>query len=82
MNGTFGTGGPCSQWTSSQGEGSSPFCAAISDINTTVPGRLIVKIRPTDLNPAYNMLEGQVEYVSNGQVLLTNPVMTPVKVER
>ncbi len=82
MNGTFGTGGPCSQWTSSQGEGSAPFCAAISDINTTVPGRLIVKIRPTDLNPAYNMLEGQVEYVSNGQVLLTNPVRTPVKVER
>jgi hypothetical protein len=82
MNGTFGTGGPCSQSTSSQGEGSSPFCAAISDINTTVPGRLIVKIRPTDLNPAYNMLEGQVEYVSNGQVLLTNPVRTPVRVER
>ena len=32
--------------------------------------------------PAYNMLEGQVEYLSNGQVLLTNPVRTPVKVER
>ncbi len=82
MNGTFGTGGPCSPWTSSPGPGSSPFCAAISDINTAVPGRLIVRIRATDLNAAYNMIEGQVEYVSNGQVHLTNAVRTPVKVER
>ena len=62
MNGTFGTGGPCSPWTSSSGPGSSPFCAETSDINTDIPGRLIVRIRPTDLKASYNMLEGQVEY--------------------
>jgi len=82
MNGTFGTGGPCSQWTSSPGQGSSPFCAETSDINTDLPGRLIVKIRPADLKASYNMLEGQVEYLSNGEVRLTNAVRTPVKVER
>jgi len=82
MNGTFGTGGPCSQWTSSPGPGSSPFCAETSDINTDVPGRLIVRIRPTDLKASYNMLEGQVEYLSNGEVRLTNAVRTPVRVER
>ncbi len=82
MNGTFGSGGPCSAWTSSPGPGSSPFCAVIADINTDVPGRLIVRIRPTDLQSSYNMLEGQVEYLSNGEVRLTNAVRTPVKVER
>jgi len=82
MNGTFGTGGPCSQWTSSPGQGSSPFCAETSDINTDLPGRLIVKIRPADLKASYNMLEGLVEYLSNGEVRLTNAVRTPVKVER
>ena len=82
MNGTFGTGGPCSQWTSSPGQGSSPFCAETSDINTDLPGRLIVKIRPADLKASYNMLEGQVEYVSNGEVRLTNSVRTRVTVEK
>lgn len=82
MHGTFGTGGPCSQWTSSSGQGSSPFCAETSDINTDVPGRLIVRIRPTDLKTNYSMLEGQVEYLSNEEVRLTNAVRTPVKVQK
>ena len=82
MNGTFGTGGPCSPWTSSPAPGSSPFCANASEINTDIPGRLVVRIVPADLKTSYNMIEGQVEYVSNGQVRLTNAVRTPVKVER
>ena len=82
MSGTFGTGGPCSPWTSSPGPSSSPFCAETSDINTDVPGRLIVKIRPTDLRTSYNMLEGQVEYLSNGEVRVTNAVRTPVTVQK
>lgn len=82
MSGTFGTGGPCSPWTSTPAPGSSPFCANTSDINTDVPGRLIVRIVPTGLKTSYNMLEGQVEYVSNGKVRLTNAVRTKVTVEK
>ena len=82
MNGTFGTGGPCSPWTSSPGPGSSPFCAEASAINMDVPGRLIVRIRPADLKASYNMLEGQVEYLSNGEVRLTNAVRTHVTVQK
>jgi len=82
MSGTFGTGGPCSPWTSTPAPGSSPFCANTSDINTDVPGRLIVRIVPTGLKTSYNMLEGQVEYVSNGKVRLTNAVRTHVTVQK
>ena len=82
MRGTFGTGGPCSPWTNSPGPYSSPFCVETSDINTDVPGRLTVKIRPTDLKASYNMLEGQVEYLLNGEVRLTNSVRTRVTVQR
>jgi len=82
MSGTFGTGGPCSPWTSTPAPGSSPFCANTSDINTDVPGRLIVRIVPTGLKTSYNMLEGQVEYVSEGKVRLTNAVRTRVTVQK
>jgi hypothetical protein len=82
MNGTFGTGGPCSPWTSSPAPGSSPFCANASDINTDIPGRLVVRIVPTDLKTSYNMIEGQVEYVSNGKICLTNAVRTKVTVQK
>jgi hypothetical protein len=83
MGGTFGLGGPCAPWTSSPGPGSQPFCFEASDIGTEVPGRLTVNIRPTDLRSSYNMLEGQVEYVSSdGAVHLTNAVRTPVRVEK
>ena len=81
MNGTFGTGGPCSPWTSSPGPVSSPFCYETPDIKTDVPGRVIVRIRPTDLKASYNMLEGQVEYFSNGEVHMTNAIRTPVTVD-
>jgi hypothetical protein len=48
-----------------------------------IPGRLTVKIRATDLKSCYNMLEGQVEYLSkDGTVHLTNAVRTPVTVEK
>ncbi len=82
MNGTFGTGGPCAPWTSTAAPGSSPFCAEPSDIKTDLPGRLIVRIRPSDLKAGYNMLEGQVEYVSQGEVRLTNAVRTRVTVQK
>jgi len=76
-------GGPCTSWVSTQGPDSSPFCFESSDINTEVPGRLVVKIRPTGLNASYNMLEGQVEYLSkNGKVCQTNSVRTHVTVEK
>jgi hypothetical protein len=82
MGGTFGLGGPCAPWTYSPGPASSPFCFEASDINTDVPGRLTVNIRPADLKACYNMLEGQVEYISkDGAVRLTNAVRTPVRVE-
>jgi hypothetical protein len=81
-SGTFVPGGPCAPWTSSPSPGSSPFCYETSDIKTDVPGRLIVRIRPTDLKTSFNMLEGQVEYLSKGEVRLTNAVRTQVTVEK
>jgi hypothetical protein len=81
-NGTFDIGGPCSSWTSAPSPGSSPFCVEASEIKTDVPGRLLVRIRPTELQTSFNMLEGQVEYLSQGEVRLTNAVRTPVKVEK
>jgi hypothetical protein len=83
MGGTFGLGGPCAPWTSSPGPVSAPFCSEASEINMDIPGRLTVKIRATDLKSCYNMLEGQVEYLSkDGTVHLTNAVRTPVTVEK
>jgi hypothetical protein len=82
MNGTFGTGGPCSPWTSSPTPGSPPFCVETADIKTDVPGRVIVRIRATDLKSSFNMLEGQVEYFSKGEVRMTNAIRTPVTVDK
>lgn len=82
MGDTFGTGGPCTPWTSTAGPASSPFCVQASEMKTDVPGRLIVRIRPVDLKTSYNMLEGQVEYISNGKVRLTNAVRAPVTVDK
>lgn len=81
MNGTFGSG-PCGTWSSENSPGSSPFCREVTNANTEVPGRITVRITPTDLKASYNMLEGQVEYVSNGQARLTNTVRAQVKVEK
>ncbi len=80
-NGTYGPGGQCVSSTATVIPGSSSFCVDASDIRTDVPGRLYVKIRPTGLSASYNKLEGRVEYISGGQVLVTNPVKTQVIVE-
>jgi hypothetical protein len=76
------TGSPCTDWTSTKNPSSNSFCFEASDINTEVPGRLMVRIKPTDLKEDYNMLEGQVEYFSNGKVCQTNTVRTRVTVEK
>ena len=82
MNGDFGTGNPCYARTSVVAPGSDPFCAEGSDIRTDIPGRLIVKIRPTGLRASYNKLQGQVEYVSDGESKVTNSVKTSVVVDK
>jgi hypothetical protein len=82
MNGTFGMDSPCGPWTSAAGPSSSQFCYEASDIKREVSGKLIVRIRPTDLKASYNMLEGKVEYISNGKPCWTNVVKTPVRVEK
>jgi hypothetical protein len=61
---------------------SDQFCVGPQDIRSDVPGRLVVKIRATNLKTSYNKLEGQAEYESGGRVLLTNKVGTRVLVER
>ncbi len=83
-NGMGDTGSPCPNWTSTKNPSSNTFCYEASDINTEVPGRLTVKIRPTELDCDYNMLEGQVEYFSTakGKVCMTNAVRTHVMVEK
>jgi len=83
MGGTFGLGSPCAPWTANPGPNSSPFCVDASGIDRDIPGRLKVRIVPVDLRTCYNMLEGQVEYVSqNGTVCLTNTVRTSVIIEK
>jgi hypothetical protein len=77
-NGDFGTGNPCYAGASVVSSGSSSFCAEASDIKADIPGRLVVRIRPTGLQAGYNMLEGQAEYVHDGQLRTTNSVRTPV----
>jgi hypothetical protein len=81
-NGDFGTGNLCYTRTSSTGAGSSSFCVGASDIRADVPERLIVRIRPTSLQAGYNIFEGQAEYVADGQLRMTNPVKTPVKIDK
>jgi hypothetical protein len=61
---------------------SDQFCVGPEDIRSDVPGRLIVRIRATNLKADYNRLEGQAEYVSGGRVMLTNKVSTRIFVER
>lgn len=80
--GDFGTGNPCYSRTSTTNPGSASFCAEASDIRTDVPGRLIVRIRPTGLLSSYNKLEGQAEYVYDGQSRVTNTVKTSVTVDK
>ncbi len=80
-NGDFGTGNPCYARTLVVSPGSSWFCAEASNMRTDVPGRLVVRIRPTGLQAGYNMLEGQVGYVRDGQVKMTNAVKTPVTLD-
>ena len=82
-NGDFGTGNPCNYTGNSMVTlGSNPFCAERSDVGTDIPGRLVVKIRPIGLLSSYNRLQGQVEYIYNGQSKLTNSVKAPVTVDK
>jgi hypothetical protein len=82
-SGGIGMSGPCGSGTPTSGVSSSSFCYETSDVKTDVPGRLIVRIQPTGLKASYNMLEGQVEYISkDGTLRLTNAVRTLVKVEQ
>ncbi len=83
-NGMGDTGSPCTNWTSTKNPSSNSFCYEASDINTDVPGRLTVKIRPTELDCDYNLLQGQVEYFSKakGKMCTTNAVRTHVTVEK
>jgi len=80
-NGTFGPGGQCVNSTAEVTPGSSSFCVDASNIRTDVPGRLYVKVRPVGLSATFNKLEGRVEYISGGQVRVTNAVKTQVIVE-
>jgi len=80
--GDFGTGNPCYSRTSVISPGSDSFCVEASDIKTDVPGRLIVRIRPTGLLDSYNKLEGQAEYVYDGQLRVTNAVKTSVTIDK
>ena len=62
--------------------GSGIFCVETSNIRVKSPGKLIVRIRPKDLRPEYNILQAQVEYVTKGKLMETNIVETRVKVEK
>jgi hypothetical protein len=81
-NGDFGTGNVCYSRTSVSGAGSSSFCVEGAAIRTDVPGRVVVRIRPTDLQSGYNKLMGQVEYIYDGQSRMTNAVKTTVAIDR
>ncbi len=80
-NESAGPGAQCANWASGATPGSDSFCVDASSIRTDVPGRLYVKVRAVGLKASYNMLEGRVEYVSDGKARWTNPVKTPVIVE-
>jgi hypothetical protein len=82
MNGDFGTGNPCYSRTAVATPGSEPFCAEGSDIRTDIPGKLIVKIQPTGLRANFNRLQGQAEYIYDGQPRVTNSVKTSVTVDK
>jgi len=81
-NGDFGTGNICSSRTSMNSTGSSSFCVEGPAIKTDVPGRVVVRIRPTGLQSNYNKLEGQAEYIYDGQLRTTNAVKTTVAIDR
>jgi hypothetical protein len=60
---------------------SDQFCVGPEDIRTDIPGRLVARIKATNLKPDYNRLEGQLEYISEGRMMLTNKVGTHIIVE-
>lgn len=60
--------------------GSDLFCVEGPDIRADVPGKLMVKIRPTHLKANYNKLESQAEYLSEGRLRTTNKIGTHVMV--
>ena len=79
MGDTLGGGTPCTIKTNeATSTGSPAFCVNPSDVKSDIPGKLIVRIYPTKLKPDYNRLEGQIEYVSDGQTRMTNALRTPV----
>jgi len=79
----FAKGPSCATWVAQNvSVGSDSFCAGPEDIRSDIPGKLIVKIRPTKLNTTYNKLEGQAEYLSDGRLKLTNKISTKIIVER
>jgi len=82
MNGDFGTGNPCYARTSVVAPPSNPFCVEGSEVRTDIPGRMVVKIRPAGLSASYNKLQGQVEYVFDGESKVTNSVKTSVTVDK
>jgi hypothetical protein len=43
---------------------------------------VVVRIRPTGLQSNYNKLEGQAEYIYDGQLRTTNAVKTTVAIDR
>jgi hypothetical protein len=75
-----------SPWTKRVAQGmttaSDTFCAQPADIRSDVPGRIIVRIRAEKINPDYNKLESQAEYVLDGAVRWTNWIGTRIFVER
>jgi hypothetical protein len=79
MSDNLGAGTPCTiKTTGATTTGSPVFCINPSEVKTDIPGKLIVRIYPTKLQPTYNRLEGQIEYVSDGQTRMTNALRTPI----
>ncbi|HAM53227.1 MAG TPA: hypothetical protein DCP92_21955, partial [Nitrospiraceae bacterium] len=82
-DGDFGTGSHCNYTGNSMATlGSNTFCVQGSDVRTGIPGRLVVRIRPTGLQGSYNRLQGQVEYIHNGRSELSNAVKTSVLIDK
>lgn len=72
----------CANWASGGNVlGSGTFCAGPEQVRSDVPGRLVVRIRPSNLKPNYTRLVGRLEYESDGRVKVTNAVGTRVRVE-
>ena len=82
-DGDFGTGSHCNYTGNSMVTvRSNTFCAERSDVRTDIPGRLVAKIRPANLQSSYNRIQGQVEYIHNGRSELSNAVKTSVIVDK